>query len=305
MKPFFSIIIPVYNTELYLIECIESVLSQSFTDYEIICVNDGSTDRSLNILKEYENKCQCLRIITQQNQGLSVARNNAMKIAVGEYLLFLDSDDMLAPDALHNIVNAIKKSSRNVDVVAFNATTVSEDVQKIQVDILFNHKDFSIKTGIDYLNEFVEKHKWGPSAVCFYAIRRTLIENANLSFPAGRINEDELFVPIMLTKAKDLVVLPMYCYIYRMRQTSISHVSSLKRYLDMLFVANELERYCINEHLINKYTSRIIFNDIQMCIKGFRHYNIPYKKHIFKIWWRNASAIKEKIQVVLYMLGLK
>ena len=88
--PKISLIIAVYNVERYLRECLDSVVNQTLKDIEIICVNDGSTDNSLNILKEYAKKDERIKIITQENQGLACSRNNALKIATGEYVLCVD-----------------------------------------------------------------------------------------------------------------------------------------------------------------------------------------------------------------------
>ena len=99
----FSIIIPVYNVEPYLRTCLESVFNQSFDDWEVVCVNDGSTDGSAAILEAYSAKDNRLRIITQSNGGLSAARNAGMKEAKGDHILFLDSDDWLEANALETL----------------------------------------------------------------------------------------------------------------------------------------------------------------------------------------------------------
>jgi len=93
--PLFSIIVPIYNVELYLKECLDSILSQTFNDFELILVNDGSTDKSGDIAKEYKNKYNNIKLIDKENGGLSSARNAGIKKAIGDYILFIDSDDML------------------------------------------------------------------------------------------------------------------------------------------------------------------------------------------------------------------
>ena len=112
-----SIIIPVYNTEFYLNKCLDSVIKQDIEDFEIICVNDGSTDNSIKILKKYSRIDQRIKIISQKNQGVSVARNKALDVAKGEYVMFVDSDDWLEENSLLSIYNAIKKT--NSDVMEF------------------------------------------------------------------------------------------------------------------------------------------------------------------------------------------
>jgi len=102
-----SVIIPVYNTEKYIAECLDSVLSQTFKDFEAICIDDGSTDNSLSIIKEYAARDSRIKIMSQKNQGVVAARNNAIATACGEYILPLDSDDMIAPDCLKVLYNFI------------------------------------------------------------------------------------------------------------------------------------------------------------------------------------------------------
>ena len=98
-----SLIIPIYNEEKYLEECLDSVLNQTFTDFEIICINDGSTDSSLKILEKYKSISDKLKVITQENRGLGHARNRGLEIAKGEYICFLDGDDWLAKEAFEKL----------------------------------------------------------------------------------------------------------------------------------------------------------------------------------------------------------
>ena len=121
--PFFSIIIPVYNVEQYLQDCLNSVVKQYYIDYELICVNDGSTDGSLVVLEEYQQKYPQITIISQQNKGLSAARNAGIQAAKGDYLFFLDSDDWIEPNTLEML--ARKQSGE--DLICFNGRRVFED----------------------------------------------------------------------------------------------------------------------------------------------------------------------------------
>ncbi|HFL1539525.1 TPA: glycosyltransferase family 2 protein [Enterobacter asburiae] len=107
LSPKFSIIVPIYNVELYLEDCIQSVLHQSFQNYELICVNDGSTDSSLEILKSFNDPR--IKILDQINQGQSVARNSALDIASGEYAWFVDSDDKIAENSLNALDEILRR----------------------------------------------------------------------------------------------------------------------------------------------------------------------------------------------------
>ena len=98
-----SVIVPVYNVEKYLDVCLDSLINQTFDDFEIICINDGSTDSCLNILRQYAKLDRRIKIFSQKNLGLSAARNAGMKQANGEYIVFVDSDDFLSPVALEKM----------------------------------------------------------------------------------------------------------------------------------------------------------------------------------------------------------
>lgn len=100
-QPELSVIVPVYNTETFITTCLDSILSQKGVNMEVIIVNDGSTDNSVDILKRYAKQDSRIRYECQKNQGLSVARNTGLRSAVGKYVLFVDSDDWLLPDSLH------------------------------------------------------------------------------------------------------------------------------------------------------------------------------------------------------------
>ena len=109
-----SIIIPIYNSDKYLLECLNSVINQSFLDFEVLCVNDGSTDRSKDICEQYVRKDKRFRLYNQENAGVSVARNLGIEQAQGEYLCFLDSDDVIAKDFLRNLFDRMQGCDASV-----------------------------------------------------------------------------------------------------------------------------------------------------------------------------------------------
>ena len=117
-KPTISIIVPVYNTSIYLEQCLNSIHNQSFKDYEVICVDDGSSDNSLHILKKYEKIIKNFKVISQKNQGVAVARNTGLANACGDYIVFIDSDDFVKENYLEVLYNESCKT--NADVVICN-----------------------------------------------------------------------------------------------------------------------------------------------------------------------------------------
>ena len=149
MIPKVSVIIPVYNAEPYLRECLDSVISQTLHEIEIICINDGSTDGSLAILEEYVAKDSRLKILSQENKGAGTARNEGIKIAEGEYLSFLDADDIFKKTLLEKTYRKAKKS--NADIVAFNFCRFDNQSRKItKVHWKFKKKYFPLKYPFSY-----------------------------------------------------------------------------------------------------------------------------------------------------------
>ena len=133
----FSIIIPVYNVENYLRDCLDSVLGQSFSDWEAVCVNDGSTDHSVSILEEYASRDNRITVISQPNGGLSAARNTGLNAAKGDYVIFLDSDDWLEADAL----KTLSENLSGEDLLCFNGRRYFEDSgQYAEADYLLPEK---------------------------------------------------------------------------------------------------------------------------------------------------------------------
>jgi glycosyltransferase involved in cell wall biosynthesis len=188
MKPFFSIIIPVYNVAPYLRECLDSVLAQTFTDWECLCVNDGSTDESGAILDEYAQKDPRFRVFHKKNSGVSAARNLGLDNVRGEWVLFLDSDDLLANTCLGAIVEHL---TDEIDWLSFNAQTMDargtiiDECRPRKVWTL-SREDFS-KCSID-LNVV-----WGN---CF---RRAWLDECQLRFDTElSVAEDSLFMSLGL-----------------------------------------------------------------------------------------------------------
>lgn len=257
----FSVIIPVYNTAPYLAACLDSVFAQP-KEVEVICVNDGSTDPSAEILQAYKEQHPQMVVLTQTNAGLSAARNAGIRAATGEYVLFLDSDDCLQPNALADLENAVVANSP--DIVAFNSTlwfAENTEEERTEPNTPFNHTEARVfNCGMDYLRRFVQQRGWGPSAACFYAYRREMLKENRLAFPVGMLHEDELFVPQALCLAGQVVTLPQSLYLYRMRTTSIVHDQRPRNTDDKRKIAYLLFDFFRIRGLRSRYTDRIVYN---------------------------------------------
>lgn len=178
-QPLVSVIIPVYNTEKYLRQCLDSVVNQTLKDIEIICVDDGSIDNSLNILKEYKEKDNRFTILTQQNQHAGVARNNGLKIAKGKYLSFLDSDDFFDLNMLKEMVDKAEKDQS--DIVVCKYIVYDNQTKRLRWDVEIESRFdkfsvFSFKNMPDLLCGVCNPNAWTK------LFKRDLFINNNLQF---------------------------------------------------------------------------------------------------------------------------
>lgn len=235
----FSIIIPVYNVEQYLRDCLDSVVAQTYPDYEVICVNDGSTDGSLVLLEKYRQRYPHITIISQQNKGLSAARNAGIQAAKGDYLFFLDSDDWIEPESLE----ILAEKQEGEDLLWFNGRRVFEDGATEEPD---SGIEETLLTGWECYNKYAlvsRKFHFVCSVLRLYR-REYLLQN-NLFFEEGIYHEDNFFTPLACYYAQTVKVIPDCLYIYRIREGSITQTPKLKRLYDMLAVANKLSAFFI------------------------------------------------------------
>ena len=240
MEVKFSFIIPVYNVEQYIRDCLNSVLSQTFTCWEAICVNDGSTDRSLEILKEYAEKDNRIRIITQPNGGLSAARNEGLKAANGDFVFFLDSDDWVEKQALETL----NKALNGEDMLCFSGRRYFElDKSYHQPDLLI---DKTYASGMDYYNEnALQSRDFAFECVVLRAYKRSFLADNHLWFKVGIFHEDDLFTPVACCHAQNVRQIPDCLYNYRVRANSITTTVNFKRLRDYLSIANDLAAHFI------------------------------------------------------------
>ena len=190
-----SVIIPVYNVEKYLRRCLDSIINQTYKNLEIICIDDGSPDNSINVLIEYSNRDNRILIKRQKNMGLSEARNTGIKISTGKYLIFVDSDDWLPLDAIELLCKKIEKE--NSDVVIGGRITISDSKKE---NFIPTAKDINF-TFEEYL-EYSMKKKEFRAVAWGKLYKKEIIEKNQLEFPKGLLYEDLLFtfkyeIPLM------------------------------------------------------------------------------------------------------------
>lgn len=252
----FSIVIPVYNVENYLRECLDSVMNQTYADYEVICVNDGSTDNSLSILEEYSNKNGNIYIIDQLNKGLSASRNIGIQRASGEYIFFLDSDDWIEPNTLK--ILAEKQSGE--DLICFNGRRIFENGKTEESDAGITDSNLS---GWEYYNKYaLVSRKFHFVCTVLRIYRKNFLFHHKLFFEEGIFHEDNLFTPIACYYAQTVKVIPDCLYVYRIREGSITTTENFKRIKDLIQINNKLAVFFSSNKEIDKiYLYKVLASD--------------------------------------------
>lgn len=207
-QPIVSVVIPVYNAEPYLRACLNSVVNQTLREIEIICVDDGSTDGSLAILREYEAADKRVKVLTQQNLYAGVARNNGMAAACGEYVIFLDSDDFFEPDMLKAALLCAQKNRAEIVIFGYNKFDMQTGIKEPQQIKLPGHVFSADELGIDFINT-IQTSAWNKLYL------RSFIEDNGLQFEARKKCNDSYFVQLSVILASRMVYLNRRLVNYR------------------------------------------------------------------------------------------
>ncbi|KRM87803.1 hypothetical protein FD19_GL000079 [Lacticaseibacillus thailandensis DSM 22698 = JCM 13996] len=260
-------IITAYNVENYLQRAVKSVLSQTFTDFELLVVDDGSTDNTVTVAKSLANNDNRVKIILQSNQGVATARNNGINHARGEYIQFVDADDVVSSNFLADINVRVQ---RGVDVLISDYRTFSGNVADAK-DSYFRLRNAEltglVATQFLFLN-LVPNFSWA------FCVRRQIYLGNDLKFPAGRIFEDNSLYYRLLFVAESVKICDLKNYYYFQRRDSYVHVYSQRSIKDLLVMLNEVEVFArqhggkiastSQEYLIKRY-----FKAYTMCVVGY------------------------------------
>lgn len=228
----FSIIVPVYKVEDYLEDCVNSVRNQTLEEFELILVDDGSPDRSGELCDELASKDSRIRVVHQENQGLSGARNSGLPLARGEYVLFLDSDDFYPQ---RDFLSELWQKSEDKDVVLFNYARFTDHL----LQPLISFPELGEQAADAMLLELVKKNAFQSSACTKAAKRRMLLDNG-LSFESGTLSEDIEWSAKVMKAAKSIALAPECIYAYRVRSSSITHTVSQKQVKMQLRIVQKL-----------------------------------------------------------------
>lgn len=234
--PKISVIVPVYNVEKYLPACIDSILAQTYEDFELILVDDGSPDQCGVICDRYAAQDPRIRVVHQENMGLAGARNAGMDIAGGELLTFIDSDDLVSRRYLEYLAEAVDASDADLSVCRPSEFVDANEASVISADS-GARASYEVLSGKDACVAMYNGSPKVPFIACGKLFRTQLIRD--LRFPVGRLHEDQAFTPFACYRAGKAASLDVPLYFYRVRDASITRdVFTVKRYDDLWAIEN-------------------------------------------------------------------
>lgn len=296
-KPEISIIVPVYNAEVYLHQCVNSILTQSFNNFELLLVNDGSTDNSGSICDEFKKQDERIRVFHRINRGVSYARNLGLDNALGEYVCFIDSDDWVEPNMLEEVVLNAKKNNAELVFIDIKHHYTSES----RVYKTYRWNDNPQAALVDYLKKTRDVPGWA-------LINRSIIENNNYRFPENlTIYEDFHLLVRLVYKSTAIAQVEKPLYNYRMQNNSIVHTTTHYKTLhDQIWAYNSILNYFKDNGVYEIYApslySRILHDYQRMVLEPSLHKEFrkiyPEKKHF--IW--QCTTINLKLKIIMWCL---
>lgn len=296
----FSIIVPIYNVEAYLDKCVSSIRNQTLSDLEIILVDDGSPDRCPQMCDDYSVVDSRIHVVHKVNGGLSDARNAGLEVAHGEYVLFVDSDDYIAPDTCERFSEWTKKG---IDILIGDAI-----LEGGFVNIGHIAPSDEVYSGQQYLLKSFQEQKDAPMAVWLNAYRRAFLEEHGLRFKYGILHEDEEFTPRAFMKAETVICTGIPFYHYVIRGGSISTRKDKRKNANDLYATCEelqvvyekihdptLRKYLLDS-LAVKYLNMFQVGKLYQYGKEYLHKNMV---------WRNAQLPKTRAKAILYCTNVR
>ena len=289
-KPKVSVIIPVYNTESYIAQCLDSMINQTLKETEIICVDDGSTDNAINILREYERKDSRIKVIAQENKGAGAARNAAIEIAKGKYFVFVDADDYAEPDYLELMYNKIISQDSDICVCSAAREDVKSNrffIEKRLLDLsLAPKKDvFSHKDDPKNFLQFTNTVAWNKM------FKRELILKNNLRFQEIERCNDYFFVYACLIKADKITIVDKVLYTQRINHGINLHSALYRSPFCFLEASSKLYNWMIDQGLYEELQSSFIKSFIRLS-----DYNVLRCKDHKDLYIKMFNIVKQKFE---------
>lgn len=285
-----SVIIPVYNTEDYIADTMDSIIHQTLSNIEIIVIDDGSTDKSPEILEDYKQKDPRIQVLSQKNQGVSVARNRGIEQARGKYIYFMDSDDLLDPNALSSCYQ--KSTEENLDIVFFDAEIFGAVNNKRSFNYRRCHRLIEkVRTGKEMLNYLMDENAFLVSP-CLNLTKLSYLRQLELEYYPGIIHEDELFTFALFLDAERISFIPELFFKRRLREDSImttqftsSNIIGYFTVIEQLILLKEKKNSSIVSSLVDKRLSSMIpavlyesrrlhlTDRLRVIFRALRHFN--------------------------------
>lgn len=285
-----SLIVPVYNIEKYLERCANSILEQDYDNLEIILVNDGSLDNSLKICKKYEQKDSRIIVIDKKNGGVSSARNEGLKIATGDYIGFIDSDDWIDKNTISTLMNVLKKE--NYDILI--CTSYNNDIPYSDKEIVRTlDLEETVKHCLKLENPVL------MAGVCNKIFKANLLKEEFFDVDLS-IGEDMFFLIKILLKSKKIGYVEKSLYHYFYREDSVTHVFSLKKLSNIKSHEKLMEIVKKNKNLLDIVEKRLIAECINM-LRNCMNENIKDKNIILLL----QKTIKKYNKENKYILTFK
>jgi len=250
--PLVSIIIPVYNVEEYIEECINSVLKQTYNNIEVIVIDDGSTDSSLDIVKEYSDKNLFVYEHTS-NKGQAAARNLGIELSKGEYILFVDADDLIRKDAVEILINETLKY--DVSIIRFNAISFYDQTDEDFIEGAYNSTKYLSESIIYNQKNMKDFYLSYTASPVLYIVKRAFLLQNNIRFFEGIIHEDELFTSVLYLHISSAKYVDQNLYKRRYRKDSTTMDKSeqqlKKSFSSYVRIIKEYQQLLANESLNN------------------------------------------------------
>jgi len=271
MSDLVSIIVPVYNAEKYLNKCLDSIVNQTYSNLEIILINDGSTDNSLSICNDYTNKDGRIIVIDKHNTGAADSRNEGLKKATGKYIMFVDSDDFIDLNIIEKKLTMLVGFDDTIAMCKMGVCFSLDHIQKQEENLLkTTYGNNAIKNSIIYRYFYpTSKNEKLAGSACRMLIPRKIITDNNIKFKNLRFREDAIFCIELLLKTNNVLVLDEALYFYHLNQRSVSRdirVEHLTEFVNYLI--------CLNDTLLlgnfdQKKQKNILNSQKQMVINIF------------------------------------
>lgn len=260
MSNIISIIVPIYKVEKYLDRCINSILNQTFTDFELILVDDGSPDRCGDICDEYAKKDKRIKVIHKENGGLSDARNSGLDVATGKFVAFIDSDDFIHKDMYMILYNAIIDSKSDISQCKFKYFFKEDELNKN----IINDGNYKIYNNIDAIEEVIENKNLNVN-VWNKLYKKELFND--IRFPKGKIHEDEFVTYKVFYKASSISFVDKELYYYFSNDLGIMKNININSRFDWIEAIEERNKFLLSikeKKLFNKSNIYLFFNLIKL-----------------------------------------